>query len=70
MWFNSENIFEHHLYAKHSAESLRCNYDYNLLHPIPKRCGREPRAGGKHYNLACIMIGVDAKGFETQQKAF
>lgn len=24
MRFNSENIFEHHLYAKHSAESLRC----------------------------------------------
>ena len=70
MRFNSKNIFEHHLYATHSAESLRCNCDYNLLHPILKCCGRETRAGSKHYNLACIMIGVDAKCFETQQKAF
>lgn len=47
-----------------------CNYDYNLAHPIPKLCGREPWAGSKHYSLVCIMIGVDAKHFETQQKAF
>ena len=46
------------------------NYDYSLAQPIPKVCRREPRAGSKHGNLVCIMIGADAKCLETQQKDF